>query len=128
MRHERWPRAGASYRCSLALPDEAFSQNTDLLPGLDQGVDLLSDVPKKTGVNRAKKGEIAISCRDCGQTKGKIADHVTRVHLPSRWESSFLPRDRCACSRILLPAKSTNVFATAQRTVLRGMCPAKRLL
>ena len=45
MRHERRPRVGASYRCSLALPDEAFSQNTDLLPSLDQGNDLLSDVP-----------------------------------------------------------------------------------
>jgi hypothetical protein len=45
MRHERRPSAGASYRCSLALPDEAFSQHTDLLPGLDQGDDPLSDVP-----------------------------------------------------------------------------------
>jgi len=25
MRYERWPSAGASYRCSLALSDEAFS-------------------------------------------------------------------------------------------------------
>ena len=47
MRHERrMPSAGASYRCSLALPDEAFSQHTYFLPGVDQRHDLLSDMPK----------------------------------------------------------------------------------
>jgi len=46
MRHERRPSVGASYRCSLALPDEAFSQNTDLLPGLDESDDPLSYMPK----------------------------------------------------------------------------------
>ena len=47
-RERRRPSAGASYRCSLALPDEAFSQHTDLLPGLDQGDDLLSHMSKRT--------------------------------------------------------------------------------
>ena len=46
MRHKRRPSVDASYRCSLALPDEAFSQNTDLLPGLDERDNFLSYVPK----------------------------------------------------------------------------------
>jgi hypothetical protein len=45
MRHERRPSVGASYRCSLALADEAFSQNTNLLPGLDESDDPLSYMP-----------------------------------------------------------------------------------
>ena len=49
MRHERRPSVGASYRCSLALADEAFSQNTYLLPGLDETDDPLSYVPKERG-------------------------------------------------------------------------------
>jgi hypothetical protein len=49
MRHERRPSVGASYRCSLALPDEALSQNTDLLPGLDESGDSLSYMPKGKG-------------------------------------------------------------------------------
>ena len=46
MRHERGPSVDASYRCSLALPDEAFSQDTYLLPGLNERDDLLSYVPE----------------------------------------------------------------------------------
>ena len=47
MRDKRRPNVGASYRCSLALADEAFSQNTDLLPGFDERDDLLSDMPNE---------------------------------------------------------------------------------
>jgi hypothetical protein len=47
MRQERLPSAGASYRCSLALPNEALSQNTDFLPCLDERDDPLSNMPTK---------------------------------------------------------------------------------
>src|SRR5260370_27331822 len=47
MRDKRRPNVGVSYRCSLALADEAFSQNTDLLPGFDERDDLLSDMPNE---------------------------------------------------------------------------------
>src|SRR5712671_3062886 len=105
MRHERRPSAGASYHCSLAFPDEAFSQNTDLLPGLDQEGNSLADVPK-TDMPGVQLG------RDCGERR---MEGRTPICLPSRWEWSSLLRDRCACSQILLPTKSMNVFATAQR-------------
>jgi hypothetical protein len=58
MRHERRPSVGASYRCSLALPDEALSQNTDLLPGLDEKDDLLSYMPKGKGSVKQEIREI----------------------------------------------------------------------
>ena len=56
-RERRRPSAGASYRCSLALPDEAFSQHTDLLPGLDQGDDLLSDMSKTDAWRGVRSGQ-----------------------------------------------------------------------
>ena len=61
MRHERRrPSVGASYRCSLALADEAFSQNTYLLPGLDETDDPLSYVPKGRGEGETLNKEASI--------------------------------------------------------------------
>jgi len=67
MRHERRPNVGASYRCSLALPDEAFSQNTDLLPGLDDRDDPLSYMPKGKCVTKrlSIKAEILLVKEIC---------------------------------------------------------------
>jgi hypothetical protein len=57
MRHERRPSAGASYRCSLALPDEALSQNTDFLPSLDERDDPLSNMSNQgvKGADQSKR-------------------------------------------------------------------------
>src|SRR6267154_243468 len=113
MRHERRPSVGASYRCSLALPNEAFSQNTDLLPGLDERDDPLSYMPKEAEIRVEIVGE---------------RNMCTQVCLPGHWESSSLRRDRCACSQIPLPTKSTKIFAIVQMKALRGTCPVTRHL
>lgn len=52
MRHQRRPSAGASYRCSLTLSDEAFSQYADFLPGFDERGDLLSNMSDRSSVGK----------------------------------------------------------------------------